>query len=55
MHKKLDVQIVTAASIPDLIQKYPTVGMSVTIFYPNLDIDNRVAKQIVTIISNVLS
>ena len=38
-----------------LIQKYPTVGMSVTIFNPNLDTNDRVARQIVTLISNVLS
>ena len=37
-----------------LIQKYPSVGMSVTIFNPNLDTDGSVAKQIVALISNVL-
>ena len=41
--------------LTDLIQKYPTVGMSVTIFNPNLDTDDGVARQIVTLISNVLS
>jgi arginase len=41
--------------LTDLIQKYPTVGMSVTIFNPNLDTDGHVARQIVALISNVLS
>ena len=41
--------------LTDLIQKYPTVGMSVTIFNPNLDTNDRVARQIVALISNVLS
>lgn len=37
-----------------LIQKYPTVGMSVTIFNPNLDTGDAVARKIVTLISNIL-
>jgi len=41
--------------LASLIQKYPTIGMSVTIFNPNLDTDTRVARQIVTLISNALS
>jgi arginase len=38
-----------------IIQKYPIVGMSVTILNPNLDADGRVARQIVSLITNVLS
>ena len=41
--------------LKNLIQNYPTIGMSVTIFNPNLDTHDRVARQIVTLISNVLS
>ena len=41
--------------LKNLIQNYPTIGMSVTIFNPNLDNDSRVAKRIVALISNALA
>ncbi|HEX6224524.1 MAG TPA: arginase family protein [Chryseolinea sp.] len=39
----------------NLIQAHPTIGMSVTIFNPDLDSDEKVAKKIADLISNVLS
>jgi len=41
--------------LKNLIQNFPTIGMSVTIFNPNLDDDSRVAKRIVALISNALA
>ena len=41
--------------LKNLIQNYPTIGMSVTIFNPNLDNDSRVAKRIVALISSALA
>lgn len=42
-------------TLENLLQVYPTVGMSVTIFNPNLDPYGKVSKQIVSLISNVLA
>ena len=41
--------------LKNLIQNYPTIGMSVTIFNPNLDNDSSVAKRLVALISNALA
>jgi arginase len=41
--------------LKNLLQDYPTIGMSVTIFNPNLDNDSRVAKRLVALISNALA
>ena len=41
--------------LKNLIQNYPTIGMSVTIFNPKLDNNCRVAKRIVALISNALA
>ena len=41
--------------LKNLIQSYPTIGMSVTIFNPNLDNNSQVAKRLVSLISNALA
>ena len=43
------------ATLLNLLQEYPTIGMSVTIFNPNLDPERKVSKQIVSLLSNVLA
>lgn len=41
--------------LKNLIHSYPIIGMSVTIFNPNLDNNGEVAKRLVSLISNALA